>query len=952
LIRSRFLITLAVATALSIAPQFGHALGQQRFVSNTPAPGSFALVENRIAVPLLVSDSDWPGVIRAAQDLSSDIDRVTGQQPALKHARTEITGPVAVIIGTIGKSPLVDNLVRHHKLDVSDIAGKWESAVTTIVDRPIPGIRRALVIAGSDKRGTIFAIYDLSEQIGVSPWYWWADVRVPHQDALFVQPGRHIQPVPAVKYRGIFLNDEAPALTGWVNEKFGGYNSRFYVHVFELLLRLKANFLWPAMWNSAFAADDPLNAKLADEYGIVMSTSHEEPMMRAEKEWKRADGPWNYATNQKRIDDYWRAGIVRDKNYEQIVTLGMRGVNDTPMSASANTELLEKIVANQRQILKETVNPDLEKVPQVWALYKEVQTYYENGMRVPDDVTLLWSDDNWGNLRRLPTPEERNRSGGAGIYYHFDYVGSPRSYKWLNTNYIPKIWEQMNLALHYGADRIWVVNVGDLKPMEFPIEFFLTMARTPDRFDQNNLDEYTRLWATREFGPDHAAEIASSVEQYTRLNARRKPELIDPSTFSLTNYQEAARVEHEWNSLAASVDKLATELPEDERASYFELVQYPVDACANLTAMYIAAARNALYARQGRASANAYAAQVRRLFANDAALTDEYNHKLLDGRWNHMMDQTHIGYTFWNEPPLNAMPPVTEVQPAEVARIGVATENSTGFRPSLGQFDSVAQQVRTLTLFNRGLTPVNFQVATSDPWIAVNQLTGTVDKQDLALNVHVDWEKAPAGSAHGSVTLTQQGAPPITVQLDTLKLADITRDNADGFVESDGYVSIEAADTTSRTADPVAHWEELPNFGETKSAMSIFPVIAASNTSSAASLQYRMYLYDSGSFTMQAFLAPTLNFVPGRGLRFAVSIDDGPRTVVDALEHNTQSDWETAVSDGVRKLSIPLSIASPGYHSLKIFVVDPAVVLEKFVLYHDHLLPSYLGPSESYHPQH
>ena len=952
MIRSRFLITLAVATALSIAPQIGHALGRQRYVSSSPATGSFALVENRIAVPLLVSDSDWPGVIRAAQDLSSDIDRVTGQQPALKHARTEITGPVAVIIGTIGKSPLVDDLVRHHKLDVSDIAGKWESAVTTIVDHPIPGMRRALVIAGSDKRGTIFAIYDLSEQIGVSPWYWWADVRVPHQDALFVQPGRHIQPVPAVKYRGIFLNDEAPALTGWVNEKFGGYNSRFYVHVFELLLRLKANFLWPAMWNSAFAADDPLNAKLADEYGIVMSTSHEEPMMRAEKEWKRADGPWNYAANQKRIDDFWRAGMERDKNYEQIVTLGMRGVNDTPMSASANTELLEKIVANQRQILKETVNPDLEKVPQVWALYKEVQTYYENGMRVPDDVTLLWSDDNWGNLRRLPTPEERNRSGGAGIYYHFDYVGGPRSYKWLNTNYIPKIWEQMNLALHYGADRIWVVNVGDLKPMEFPIEFFLTMARTPDRFDQNNLDEYTRLWATREFGPDHAAEIASAVEQYTRFNARRKPELIDPSTFSLTNYQEAAHVEQEWNSLAASVDKLATELPEDVRASYFELVQYPVDACANLTAMYIAAGRNALYARQGRVSANAWADEVRRLFANDAALTDEYNHKLLDGRWNHMMDQTHIGYTFWNEPPLNAMPPVTEVQPAEVARIGVATENSTGFRPSLGQFDSVAQQVRTLTLFNRGLTPVNFQVATSDPWIAVNQLTGTVDKQDLALDVHVDWEKAPAGSAHGSVTLTQQGAPPITVQLETLRLADVTRDNADGFVESDGYVSIEAADTTSRTADPVAHWEELPGFGETKSAMSIFPVIAASNTSSAASLQYRMYLFDSGSFTMQAFLAPTLNFVPGRGLRFAVSIDDGPRTVVDALEHNTQSDWETAVSDGVRKLSIPLSIASPGYHSLKIFVIDPALVLEKIVLYHDHLLPSYLGPSESYHPQH
>jgi hypothetical protein len=938
--------------ACSIAPQIGHAIGQKSYVSSNPAAGSFALVENRSAVPLLISDNDWPGVARAAEDLGSDINRVTGDQPAVKHAPSEVSGRIAVIIGTIGKSALIDEMVRHHKLDVSEVAGKWESAVTVIVDRPMPGVRRALVIAGSDKRGTIFGLYDLSEQIGVSPWYWWADVRVPHRDALFVEPGRHIQPVPAVKYRGIFLNDEAPALTGWVNEKFGGYNSKFYVHVFELLLRMKANFLWPAMWNSAFAADDPLNAKLADEYGIVMSTSHEEPMMRAEKEWKRADGPWNYAINQKRIDEFWRAGMERDKNYEQIVTLGMRGVNDTPMSATANTELLEKIVANQRQILKETVNPDLEKVPQVWALYKEVQTYYENGMRVPDDVTLLWSDDNWGDLRRLPTAEERKRSGGAGIYYHFDYVGGPRSYKWLNTNYIPKVWEQMNLALHYGADRIWVVNVGDLKPMEFPIEFFLAMARTPERWTQNNLDEFTRLWAAREFGPEHAVEIAAAIEQYTRLNGRRKPELIDATTFSVTNYREADRVEQEWNSLSASVDKLATELPDTERASFFELVQYPVDACANLTAMYITAGRNALYARQGRASTSVYADEVRRLFTKDAALSNEYNHKLLDGRWDHMMDQTHIGYTFWNEPPLNAMPAVTVVQPAEVARIGIATESSPGFRPSLGQFDSVAQQVRTLTLFNRGLAPVNFQIAASDPWIIVSQFSGTVDKQDLPLDVHVDWEKAPAGSAHGSITVTQNGTPPMMVQLDTLKLADIARDNAEGFVESDGYVSIEAADTTSRTSDSSAQWEELPGFGETKSAMTIFPVNAASNTSSSAGLQYRMYLYESGNFTTEAILAPTLNYVPDRGLRFAVSIDDGSRTVVDALEHNAQSDWETAVSDGVRKLSFPISISSTGYHSLKVWMVDPGVVLEKIVLYHDHLLPSYLGPPESFHSQH
>jgi hypothetical protein len=372
--RKRLLCIAAALLVSAVSPR-ASALGEPHYISGKPAPGTFPLVNQHSAVLLIVSDSDWPGVVRASAGLSSDIERVTGVKPAVRHAAAQIHAADAVIIGTIGKSPLIDDLIRRHKLDLSGIAGKWESAVTTVVDHPMPGVQRALVIAGSDKRGTIFAIYDLSEQIGVSPWYWWADVRIPHQDALFVDPGRHIQPVPAVKYRGIFLNDEAPALTGWVNEKFGGYNSKFYVQVFELLLRLKANYLWPAMWNSSFAADDPLNAKLADEYGIVMGTSHEEPMMRAEKEWTRADGPWNYATNQAKIDEFWRKGMERDKNYEQIVTLGMRGVNDTPMSASANAELLEKIVADQRQILKETVNPDLNKVPQVWALYKEVQSY-------------------------------------------------------------------------------------------------------------------------------------------------------------------------------------------------------------------------------------------------------------------------------------------------------------------------------------------------------------------------------------------------------------------------------------------------------------------------------------------------------------------------------------------------------------------------------------------------
>jgi hypothetical protein len=958
---ARFRIAAGTVLLLSLTGAgTANALGEPKYVSNVSSQGAFALAANGHSATLVVSNEDWPGVMRAAGDLSQDVGRVTGHDaPVIKSVTTNERAAASVdvvIIGTIGKSPLIDELVRKHKLDVSGIQGQWEAEVTTVVEHPMPGVQRALVIAGADKRGTIYGIYDLSEQIGVSPWYWWADVRVAHADALYVQPGRYVQAAPAVKYRGIFFNDEAPALSGWTKEKFGGMNHEFYTKVFELLLRLKANFLWPAMWNNAFAADDPENARLADEYGIVIGTSHEEPMMRAEKEWTAGHhGAWDYSTNQKEIDEFWREGMERDKNYEEVVTLGMRGEGDTPMSASANTELLERIVADQREILKQTVNPDLEKVPQVWALYKEVQGYYESGMRVPDDVTLLWSDDNWGDLRRLPTPEERKRPGGAGIYYHFDYVGGPRSYKWLNTNPIPKVQEQMNLALKYGADRLWVVNVGDGKPMEFPIEFFLDYARTPDRWDKDHLDEFTKLWATREFGPQHADEIATAMEDYTRYNGRRKPELIDPATFSLANFGEVDRVEAEWKTLAERVDMLAVKLPEDERDSYFELIQYPVDACANLTEMYIAAARNAADAKVGNPQANAEADEVQALFQKDAALSDEYNHGVLNGKWDYMMDQTHIGYTAWNDPPANVMPAVSWIQVPEAGSLGVSAEGATFTRAgarfgfSLGTISTFSNPMRTLTLFDRGKTPVEFTVQTSAPWIVASESSGTVGATEQKVTLHVDWSKVPANMAvEGTIKVSSGDARPMTYTLSARQM-NIMPEDVHGFYEADGYVAIEAADTSARTTDGETHWEELPGYGETKSAMTVFPVTAESNTDSKAALKYSIYLYDAGDFQLQTTLAPTLNFVPGRGLRFAVSVDGGPRTVVDELEHNSQTDWEQAVSDGVRRVTVPLTIAKPGYHTLEIWAVDPGVVLERLVVSQGPLLPSYLGPPEGAH---
>jgi hypothetical protein len=943
--RSR-LALLFLMTGFLFSGRQACALGEKRYVLNYSSHSTFTLAESGHVAPVLISSADWPGVRIAAQTFCADMQRVTGHQPAFAQDKAS-AGADWIIAGTIGKSPLIDDLIRRHKLDVSGIAGKWEAEVTAVVEHPLPEVERALVIAGSDKRGTIFGIYDLSEQIGVSPWYWWADVPVPHSDALYMQTTRHVLAEPAVQYRGIFLNDEAPALSGWVHEKFGGFNHLFYEHVFELLLRLKANLLWPAMWGSAFNEDDPLNPKLADEYGIVMGTSHHEPMMRAQQEWKRhGTGPWDYSTNAQAIDDFWREGVRRNRNYEELTTIGMRGDGDVAMSATTNTKLLERIVADQRRILAEEVNPDVTKVPQVWALYKEVQSYYEAGMRVPDDVTLLWCDDNWGNIRRLPTPAERERKGGAGIYYHFDYVGDPRSYKWLNVTSLPKVQEQMRLALDYGTTREWIVNVGDLKPMEFPIEFFLSMARTPERWTKDTVDDFTVQWATREFGAEHAREIASIVEDYTRYNSRRTPELLTPDTYSLTMDHEADRVDHDWRELTARAEAVNAELPADARPAFFELVLYPVKASATVGEMYIAAGRNRLYAKQGRASANDYADETQRLFALDASLSNEYNHALLNGRWDHMMDQTHIGYTFWNEPPVNAMPAVQRVQPLSGAHMAVFPEG--GLADALPAFDSANRQVRTIDLADRGAAAFRYTATASAPWILMDEPSGEVSG-DKTLHVSIDWTKAPASHSEGTITLQQEGhaQAPVVVRVaaDGLRL-DAVRS---GFVADGDVVTIDADHPSANLASNGVQWQQLPGYGPIGSGMEAFPTTAPSTLQAAnsACLDYSFDIAHAGSWMLQAMLSPTASFVPGRGLRYSIAVDKAPGSVVDAWADSSAAEWSRAVGDGVHRVTTPLGNLDAGWHTLHVCRVDPGVVLERFLLYRGAAPATYLGPPES-----
>jgi endo-1,4-beta-D-glucanase Y len=940
------------------------AIGQEQYVDSNSSKGGFCIAQKNDVAGIYVDSNDYPGVIRAGNDLQADINRVTGQIAKVLNTETDF-GKNTIIVGTIGKSPVIDRLIKDGKIDVNQVAGKWESFLIQVVPEPLPGVENALVIAGSDKRGTIYGVYDVSEQIGVSPWYWWADVPVQHKDALFVKAGRYVQGPPAVKYRGIFLNDEGWALTPWVKEKLGDYNSKFYTKVFELLLRLKANYLWPAMWNNAFDEDDPNNPRLADEYGIVMGNSHQEPMLRAQKEWdRRYSKKWNYYTDANTLQNFWREGIRRNKNYESIISIGLRGADDTPMipngTVAESMTLLEKIVAVQRKIIAEEINPDVTKVPQLWCPYKEVQEYYEKGLRVPDDVTILWCDDNWGNIRRLPTVEERKRSGGAGVYYHFDFHGGPRSYEWLNTIQITKTQEQMNLAYNYGATKIWIVNVGDLKPMEFPMEFFMTFAWDPQRWPKEKISEFTRLWAQREFGPQYADQIADIVSKYTKYNARRKPELLDPNTFSIVNYREADTVVADFNAIAAKAEQIYQNLPDSAKDAFFQLVLYPTKACAQVTELYVTAGKNKLYAEQKRASANDLAAKTRALFEADAELSQYYNRKMANGKWDHMMDTTHIGYTSWNPPPKNNMPKVEEINVPAEAGMGIAIEGKSASwgaggsdKPPILLFDLFGEQKRYIDVFNLGATPFEFSAEPNADWIILSASKEKIEK-GKRLFVSIDWTKVPLENAHGSITITGAGMKE-TILISSFNPSEPKKDSLEGFVEADGYVSIEAEHYTRKIDAGSVRWEKIDDYGRTDSAMTIFPVTAQSVTlpKDSPCLEYKMFLFHSGNIEVETIVAPTLNFVPDRDLRYAVSFDDQPPQIISIVPKNyivaySNNDWQESVRNNARIVRSNHLLPEAGYHTLKVWMVDPGVVLEKIMVNTGGVRPSYFGPPESY----
>ncbi|MDR0248322.1 MAG: glycosyl hydrolase 115 family protein [Oscillospiraceae bacterium] len=981
----------ASGAALPPVPDKGSAPGEDEFV----------LLYDRAAT-LYIDAGDWEGAAIALTALQGDIELVGGQRPAIVNDVSRLSG-MAVLAGTIGKSAVIDKLIADGKIDARNISGKWESYLVEVVDEPAPGVTRALVIAGSDKRGTIYGIYKISEMIGVSPWVWWAD-SVPVRRGKLTFPGdlRIEQGEPSVKYRGIFLNDEAPSLSGWVSANFGrvlngnatgGYTHEFYQKVFELLLRLKGNYLWPAMWNNSFHTDDLLNSAMADTYGIVMGTSHQEHMTCADKEWSWSGlGAWNYATNRDNIYNFWKNGVTERGKYEAVLTLGMRGLGDTPILGSGatlkdNMELLARVMKDQREIIKDVYGAE-DAPPQLLALYKEVENFYygsdEYGvLNVPDDVTIMLCDDNHGYVRTLPTPQMRERSGGFGMYYHFDYRGSPISYQWINQTPLTKVWEQMTTAYDAGVDRVWIVNVGDLKPMELPIDYFLNLAYDYARWSPTNkVDEFTRAFAAREFGGEFAADGAAVLDGYTKILGARKAEVVmpDPSTFSLTSFDEADRTLAAFESVVKTAEAVYARLPEHKKDTFYQLALYPARAAMNVYKCNIYAAWSVWMADRALPAANEYALLARAAFDADAADTEYYNKELSGGKWDGIMRQNHIGYTAWDGPSTgiapNIMPKTGAVTPLPGSELAVRAqyggEPARSGAVSLPAFTNLSGELRYIDILNGKSFPFEYTVSANADWVILGATQGVCVNQ-TRVGVSVDRSKV---TQNASAVITVSGAGgTVTVNVTANVFAQSLADNT--YVETHGYVSVNPARYTGNSPSGTERWSVIDGYGRDGSAVKVLPngKSFAPGAADAPYIEYTFYIQTPGAYNVNTFIAPSGNRAHKtvtpllQQLRFSTQIDAGQRQTASGLlsanyaPDSRETTWAYGKMNNTRMVTTPHGQLSAGLHTLRVYAVDPDVAIQKIVIapvaavitnisgapQTYHFMDSYFGPPESYY---
>lgn len=946
---------------------------------------AFTLASPRQTAAILYDASDAAVVKRAAELFAADVEAVTGRYPRVTSATGE-TGP-AVIVGTVGGSALIRRLSEAGKIDTAPLEGAWERYLIQTVANPLPGIRKALVIAGSDRRGAAYGLFTLSELIGVSPWYWWADVPVKKHAALHVDAPPTYSQTPSVRYRGIFLNDEDWGLTPWASQTFeperGNIGPRTYAKVCELLLRLKANYLAPAMHPVSTSFNQiPENKLVADTFAIVMGSTHCEPLLlNTASEWDtQTMGPWNYDKNKEGINRVLTQRVRENSPYENFYTLALRGLHDGAMSTTLpmheKVRMLQQALLDQRQILAENIDRPVETVPQAFTPYKEVLEIYSNGLELPDDVTIVWPDDNYGYMKRLSGVREQRRTGRSGVYYHVSYLGVPHSYLWFSTTPPSLMYEELRKAYDTTADRLWLLNCGDLKGSEMQVSLFLDMAWDIGRFTADNVVTYPARWLAGIFGEAYYDRLEAMTREHLRLAFPRKPEYmgwgyhwnrfdhnceqLTDTDFSFTNYDEAPRRLEAYRKLGARAEALLHEIGDEARPAFYQLVYYPLRGAELMNRMTLGGQRNRWYARQGRAATNAVRDEVQRCYDSLQVITRGYN-SLLGGKWNHMMSmrQNYDGVSaYFNLPHLATH----DAAGAPRLALQVAGEDVTGARAfhALPAFDNYLRRTYPVEIYNRGGGTLAWTAHASEPWVVLSKSAGkTADEERIT--VGIDWEKAPSGNAVPAQIVFRAGEQSEKVLVSLFNPTAPSRAELRGiYVENNGCVSIPAAGchrVRENDRIKITAVEDLGiegpalQLGDPTAPLQIF------RSRDVPCAEYDFYAFDAGSVDVYTYVLPTFPLHADRDFRigentntdtkYSVQIDDGALATPSSSHVEYSQVWFESVLRNCAVNKSTLHIDKPGRHTLRIRVGDPGIVLQKIVLDFGGMKRSYLGPQST-----
>ena len=952
---------------------------------------AFPLVTSKAKAVVVYDTDDYLVVRKTAELFVSDVESVTGQQLRLTD---KLKGDKEIIIvGTVEKNRLIRQLAEKGKLDISSLEGTWERFLIQTVSRPFPGVSKALVVAGSDRRGAAYGLFSLSEMMGVSPWYWWADVPVKKHKTLYVDAPATLSKTPSVKYRGIFLNDEDWGLKPWAAKTFekerGNIGPRTYAKICELLLRLKANHLAPAMHpvSTAFYKI-PENKLVADTFAIVMGSSHCEPLLlNTASEWdSKTMGPWDYNKNKDKINEVLSNRVKENCAYENVYTLALRGLHDAAMGGGdvpmrEKVKMLESALNAQREIIARHIDKPVETIPQAFTPYKEVLEIYSNGLELPDDVTIIWADDNFGYMKRLSGPQGQKRSGRAGVYYHISYLGVPHSYLWYSTTPPALMYEELRKAYDATADRIWLLNAGDIKSCEFAVDYFLTMAFDIDSFNFERAANYRTEWLCGMLGDQYRNEYQDVVNSFYKLAFARKPEFMGwgyqwttdkhgrerntDTDFSLTNYREVDNRLSEYRRIGSTVEKILNSMSDEkQKACFYQTLYYPVKGCELLNRMILDGQRNRWYSIQQRASTKELEKSAKACYDSLEVITKGYN-SLLGGKWDHVMTMKQGFAAAYFE-----LPKLRDVELAPTASLGVMAEGEAVLKGlqsfhSLPCFNTYLRQSYYVDVFNKGATPLKWKAAVTNDWILVSKKSGETATEER-IEVSIDWAKVPAGERIlGTLDITSDRGEKESVYISVFNPTSPSLAEMDTlFVENNGYVSIDAASFHRKVENDAIKMIMIPNLGCENTAVQLGnPIAPAQRTAgrNTPRLEYDFYTFEQGSVDVYTYVLPTFPISKDRGYagheatnvetKYGVCIDEGPVMTPSTSSFEYAQIWYESVLKNCRINKTTLHIDKPGKHTVKIICGDAGTVLQKVVLDFGGMKRSYMGPQPTRNEQ-